>query len=243
MKKLLIIFFVLCSCKFLETEAQRIEKMLPLYSAEELFEKGNQAMKEGKYNIAKLYFKFLVDNFPSSPYAVDSLLNLAEACFLNGKWEDIIAAKQRFSDFYNRYPQNEKAEYALYMQGIISLKLKESPTKDQINTLNALSIFKRYLQIYPNGKYLEEVKKGIKECNKNLALHELEVAKFYFKRKAYTGALKRLDYILKTFPDFEEMEKVYFLYYKVYEKKQDIEKKEYYFKKYKETLDIKGKVE
>lgn len=236
----LLVIFLSC-CKYFYTEVQRVEKTLHSLSAEESMKKGQEAMDKGKYNIAKVYFKFVVDNFPTSPYAVEALINVATSAYLSGKWDDLIEARQRFSDFYSRYPQNEKAEYALFMQGVIALKLKEKPDRDQLNTTAALSHFKRYLQLYPNGKYREEVKEGILECNKNLALHELAIAKFYFKRKAFKGALGRLDDLMKTYPDFVEMEKVYFLYAKIYEKMNDLEKKDYYFKKYEETLDRKGK--
>ncbi|MEJ5166106.1 MAG: outer membrane protein assembly factor BamD [Thermoanaerobaculia bacterium] len=243
MKKwmILIIFLFIFSCKYFYTESQRIEKTLNTLSAEEAMEKGRQAMEEGKYKIAKIYFKFVVDNFSSSPFAVEALINVASAAYLAGGWEELLEAKQRFSDFYSRYPQNENAEYALFMQGKIALKLKEKPDRDQVNVLAALSFFNRYQQLYPQGKYIEEVKEGIKECRKNLALHELAIANFYFKRKAYRGALGRLDNLIKTYPDFEEMEKVYLLYAKIYEKTQDLEKKEYYLKKYEETLDRKEK--
>ncbi len=236
-----LILFLTLNCKYLTTEAQKIEKTLPNMSAEELFKKGNEAMEAKKYKIAKLYFKFIYENFPSSPYAVDALIKTATSSYLDGGWEELLDAKQKFGDFYNRYPQNENAEYALYMQGIISLKLKEKPTRDQINTMAALSYFNRYIQIYPQGKYIEEVYEGIEECNNNLALKELEVAKFYFKRKAYKGALQRLDFIVKTYPNFKEMFRVYFYYSKIYEILGDLEKKDYYYKKYEETLDILGK--
>ncbi len=236
-----LLITTLLSCKYFYTEAQRIEKTLPSLSAEEAMKKGQEAMDIGKYKIAKVYFKFVVDNFPNSPYAVEALINVANSLYLSGGWEDLIEAKQRFSDFYNKYPQNEKAEYALFIQGKIAQQMKEKPYRDQINTMAALSFFKRYQQLYPEGKYLKEVEEGIKECQKNLALHELEVANFYFKRKAYNGALLRLENLMKTYPDFDEMEKVYFLYSKIYEKLNDFEKKEYYFKKYEETLDRKEK--
>jgi len=237
-------FFILIflfSCKYFYTEAQRVEKTLPSLSAEEAMKKGKEMMEIGKYKVAKVYFKFIVDNFPNSPYAVEALINVATSLYLSGGWDDLLEARQRFSDFYNRYPQNEKAEYALFMQGKIALQLKEKPDRDQVNTMAALSFFKRYQQLYPDGKYLKEVEEGIKECNKSLALHELAVANFYFKRKAYNGAIGRLENLIKTYPDFNEMEKVYLLYSKIYEKLSDFEKKEYYFKKYEETLDRKEK--
>lgn len=237
----LIIILLFFSCKYFYTESQRVEKTLQTLSAEEAMKKGREAMEAGNYKISKIYFKFVVDNFSSSPFAVEALINVATSAYLSGGWENLMEAKQRFSDFYSRYPQNENAEYALFMQGKISLKLKEKPDRDQVNTSAALSYFNRYLQLYPQGRYLEEVKEGIKECKRNLALHELAVANFYFKRRAYRGALGRLDNLIKTYPDFDQMEKVYFLYAKIYEKTQDFEKKEYYLKKYEETLDRKEK--
>lgn len=243
MKKIFLLsfLFLIFSCKYFYTEAQRIEKTLPSLSAEEAMLKGKSAMEQGKYKVAKVYFKFIVDNFPSSPFAVEALINVATSAYYSGGWENLLEARQRFSDFYSRYPQNENAEYALFMQGKIALQLKEKPDRDQVNTMAALSFFNRYQQLYPQGKFIKEVEEGIKECKRNLALHELAIAEFYFKRKAYKGSLGRLDNLIKTYPDFDQMEKVYFLYAKIYEKMQDFEKKDYYLKKYEETLDRKEK--
>lgn len=128
-----------------------------------------------------------------------------------------MEACQRYSDFFSRFPQAPEAEYALYQEGRIALDMKEQPSIEPLNTRTALQALNRYLQIYPTGAHAGQVREGIRECRNQLAAHEMEVAQYYFKRKAYRATLGRLEYLQKTYPEFDRMRDVFMLYARVYQ--------------------------
>ena len=50
------------------------------------------------------------------------------------------------------------------------------------------------------------------------ALHNLEVARFYFKKKKWTAVEKRLQEIVAEYPNFSQIAEVYFLLGEIYAK-------------------------
>ena len=217
MKKMaLMIPLLLLSACSITTEADRINAKLPSLSAEELLKEGNGRLEVKQYVQARQYFKFLFENFPNSPQAVQALLKMADAFSRQGGLENLLEARQRYVDFFSRFPQASEAENALYMQGRISLDLKENPTRDPINTRMALQTLSRYLQIYPTGAHAAQAREGIRACTDQLASHELDVARFYFKRKSYRATLGRLEFIVKSYPDYSRMGEVHRLFAQVY---------------------------
>jgi len=213
------------------TETDRINATLPKLSAEELLQEGEARMGAKDYTHARQYFKFLSENFPNSPQAVRALLKSAEAFGLQGGRDNLMEARMRYTDFYNRFPQAQEAETALYKQGKLSLDLKETPSKEPVNIRMALQSFNRYLQIYPSGSHVAEVREGIRACNDQMATHELEVAQFYFKRKAYRAALGRLDFMERSFPDFGRMAEAYRLFAQVHQALGDAQMAQEYTQK------------
>ena len=207
---LLTLLSVSAACKIM-TETERISANLPSLSAEELLAEGTRCFDTQKFDRARLYLKFLYENFPNSPQAVEALLKMADAYALEGGLDNKMEARQRFADFYGRFPQAPQAEYALYMQGKLSLAMKLNPDKDPANVNQAYQNFQRYLQIFPDGPHAAEAKTGIRTCQDHLAAHEYSVAFFYFRRNSFRATLSRLEFLQRSFPDYGKMGDVFLL--------------------------------
>ena len=207
---------ILAACSF-TTEADRISAQLPKLSAEQLLSSGETRMEAKDYSHARQYFKFLAENFPNSPQAVRALLKIGETYDFQGGLDNWVEARQRFADFFSRFPQAPEAEYALYKEGELAMNMRERAALEPLNTRAALQAFNRYLQIYPEGAHAVQARKGIRVCRNQLAAHEMEVAKFYFKRKGNRAALGRLDYLKNTYPDYDRMQEVFSLLSKIYQ--------------------------
>jgi outer membrane protein assembly factor BamD len=226
---LLLTLLAVAACKIM-TESDRISASLPSMSAEELLTEGMRRYDAGAFDKARLYLKFLYENFPNSPQAVEALLKMADAYAQEKGFDNKVEARQRFSDFYSRFPQAAQAEYALFMQGKLSLAMKAHPDKDPANVNQAMLMFTRYLQIFPDGPHVDEAREGIRVCREHLASHEHSVARFYFKRKAYRATLARLDFLKRSFPDYGRMGEVHLLYGQAYRALGDEETAEEYFR-------------
>jgi len=235
--RLCLLILALCllgACKIM-TETDRINAALPTLSAEELLAEGVRRFDAKEYDRSRLYLKFLYENFPNSPQAVEALLKMADAYALEVGIDNKMEARQRFGDFYSRFPQAPQAEYALFMQGKLSLAMKPHPDKDPANTNLAYQTFTRYLQIFPEGPHAAEAREGIRTCQDHMAAHEYSVALFYFRRHAYRATLSRLEFLQRSFPEYGDMGKVHLLFARAYQALGDETTAQEYFRKAEEA--------
>lgn len=174
----------------------------PEDTAQELFEAGNDAMREKNYLAASGYFSKLKDNFPFSPYAVEAELSLADCYFLDEEWG---MASDAYKEFETLHPRHEAIPYVLYNIGMANLNGYPSIDRPSTQVEEAYSYFSRLRESYPSTEYAAVAEEKMKECRKLMAEHELFYADFYFRMERYASALSRYQAILRDFPDVSEI--------------------------------------
>ena len=75
-----------------------------------------------------------------------------------------------------------------------------------------------FRQKYPNGQYVEDVEKRIIFAANRLLEHELYVADFYLKTKAYIPAISRYKKLLEDYPAGDFRGRILFSLARAYEK-------------------------
>jgi len=193
---------LMTACKTTDREQEILNQITNL-SSEEILEQGDALMAQQNYEDARVYYRFIYENFPNSPQSTKALIGLADSLYQEGGLDNIVQAFFRYQDFYNRFPQAAEAEEALYMMGVTTLYQKLKPTLDTQKTREAMTYFSRYEEMFPDGKYLKEARASFNECKEVLARHEYEVAYFYFRRKAFESSLERLNFLYKSYPTTE----------------------------------------
>ena len=174
----------------------------PEDTAQELFEAGNDAMREKNYLAASGYFSKLKDNFPFSPYAVEAELSLADCYFLDEEWG---MAAEAYKEFETLHPRHEAIPYVLYNIGMANLNGYPSIDRPSTQVEEAYSYFSRLRESYPTTEYATVAAEKMKECRKLMAEHELFYADFYFRMERYASALSRYQTIIRDFPDVPEI--------------------------------------
>ena len=174
----------------------------PEDTAQELFEAGNDAMREKNYLAASGYFSKLKDNFPFSPYAVEAELSLADCYFLDEEWG---MAAEAYKEFETLHPRHEAIPYVLYNIGMANLNGYPSIDRPSTQVEEAYSYFSRLRESYPTTEYATVAAEKMKECRKLMAEHELFYAEFYFRMERYASALSRYQTIIRDFPDVPEI--------------------------------------
>ena len=174
----------------------------PEDTAQELFEAGNDAMREKNYLAASGYFSKLNDNFPFSPYAVEAELSLADCYFLDEEWG---MAAEAYKEFETLHPRHEAIPYVLYNIGMANLNGYPSIDRPSTQVEEAYSYFSRLRESYPTTEYATVAAEKMKECRKLMAEHELFYADFYFRMERYASALSRYQTIIRDFPDVPEI--------------------------------------
>ena len=94
------------------------------------------------------------------------------------------------------------------------LSREDDPKKKVESGLSAERQLEAILRLYPNTTLRERVESALRQVKEVLALHDLEIARFYFVRSNghfLKGAQSRLLAILKRYPEFSQMDEVLFL--------------------------------
>ncbi|MDR1490055.1 MAG: outer membrane protein assembly factor BamD [Desulfovibrio sp.] len=171
-------------------------------TAQELFEAGNDAMRDKNYVGASKYYSKLKDLFPFSPYAVEAELSLADCYFLDEEWP---AAVDAYKEFESLHPRHQAIPYVLFNIGMASMNGYPSIDRPSDPIVEAYSYFQRLIESYPNTEYAAVSAEKMKECRKLMAEHELFYADFYYRMGRYASALARYKVIIDKYQDVTEI--------------------------------------
>lgn len=171
-------------------------------TAQELFEAGNDAMREKNYSAAIGYYTKLKDTYQFSPYAIEAELSLADAYFLDEEWVEAIDA---YKEFENLHPRHEAIPYVLFNIGMANRHTYRSIDRPITPIDDAYSYFKRISEAYPDSEYAEQSREMMLECRRLMAEHELYIADFYYRIGRYGSAWLRYKDLVDKFKDVPEI--------------------------------------
>ena len=135
---------------------------------------------------------------------------LADVAFLVGDDISLIDARAKYLDFVTLYGDHPRAPYAQVQAGVCSLKRAAAPSKDQTQTLVAITDLKEVMRRYPSSPYVRAAEDRLRAAEDRLAEHDFNVGTFYFKRRSYMAASERFRGLLNQYPRFNGKEKVYY---------------------------------
>jgi len=134
--------------------------------------------EEGKYSRSITLLEELVPFFKGYAQAEESLYLLGQS-YYNSK--DYLSATEKFTTYYNSYPNGEYAEPALFYAAYGMYLDSPDPKLDQTKTYKAIAEFQRYMEEYPQSERSEQAKNYMFELQEKLAYKELLSAQLYLK--------------------------------------------------------------
>lgn len=177
-------------------------------SEPELYSIAQTYLQDGDYSQAIRYLEAVDNRFPGSDYSEQAQLNLIYAYY---KSQDYTQTLVRADRFLQRYPQSRHLDYVLYMAALTNAALGDNfiqdffgidrATRETSSMKTAFSNFQTLVQNFPNSPYTPDALARMAYIKDRLARHELEIAKFYFKRKAWVATSNRVADMLKMYPD------------------------------------------
>lgn len=176
------------------------------WSKERLYEEAKRSMESGSFQDAIDYFEKLEARYPFGPLALQAQLDIAYSYYQFGEEESAIAALDRFIKLH---PTHEGVAYAYYLRGLIrynrgrtflnDLFPRDMAQMDQQRLQQAFADFRRVVEQHGDTRYADDARKRMIYLRNQMALHELEAARFYFGRSAYTATVNRIDYLLSNY--------------------------------------------
>lgn len=144
-------------------------------------------------------FQSLIDNYPYSEQAVDAELQIANAYYTSGRYEEALTY---YRDFGELHPNHPKVPYTIYRSALCHEEQLEDVLRDQRNTREAIDYLDRLLVAYPNSAYAKEAEALWRSLHVHLAEHVEGIADFYQSREEYEAAAERYRSILNDSPGF-----------------------------------------
>lgn len=179
-------------------------------SERELYMQAQKYLKDENFDLAVRSLQMLESRFPFGPYAEQAQLELIYAQYHSYKGEAAISAAERF---IRLHPQHPNVDYAYYMKGLANytegtgLLERFLPTdmtkRDPGKALQSFEDFQQLLYRFPESQYAADARARMTYLRARLARYEVNIANYYFRRKAYLAAANRGRYVVENYQQTE----------------------------------------
>ncbi|HUW50595.1 MAG TPA: outer membrane protein assembly factor BamD [Sulfuricella sp.] len=207
------------------------------WSAQKLYTEAKSEEADGNYEKAIQYFEKLEAHYPYGRYAQQSQIEVAYAYYKTDEQASAIAACDRFIKLHPNHPN---VDYIYYLKGLVNfnddlgllgtLSEKVAETSETLAPLakqdmterdpkaarDAFESFKELATRFPHSKYAPDAIARMKYLVNTLAMHEVHVARYYYRRNAYVAAVNRAQTVLLDYPQAPAMEEALTIMIKSY---------------------------
>jgi outer membrane protein assembly factor BamD len=174
----------------------------------QLYDKAMDAVKHGRYDVARLDLQTLLNTYPDSQYMMRAKLGVADSWFKEGGTAALTQAEQEYTDFITFFPNSPEAAEAQMRIGDIYFRQMDKPDRDYSNIVKAEAAYRQMLQQFPDSTRVPEAKQKLREVQEILASREADIAAFYVGRQNWSAAIARYQTVADTYPLYSRMDDV-----------------------------------
>jgi outer membrane protein assembly factor BamD len=167
-----------------------------------LFDKAFNAMKHGKYDVARLDLQTLLNTYPDSEYQMRAKLMVGDTWFKEGGSAALTQAESEYKDFITFFPNSPEAAEAQMKVGDIYFQQMEKPDRDPQNAVHAEQEYRTMLEQFPDSPLIPRAKQRLREVQEVLGQRQFEIGEFYASREQWAAAIARLQTVADTYPLF-----------------------------------------
>jgi outer membrane protein assembly factor BamD len=161
-----------------------------------MFADGDAYMARGKFEDAAAKFEALDREHPYSPEARRAIVMSAYAYYRAGKTPEAVATAERYVALH---PGTKEAPLAHHIIASSYFDEIKGPNRDQTPTRKALEQLKILKTRYPDSEYSINADNRIRLAEDNLAASEMEVGRYYLKRRNYVAAINRFKSVVSDY--------------------------------------------
>ena len=159
--------------------------------------------KKQQYEDAAKKFDEVERQNPYSDWARKALLMSAYSYYQAQKYDECVNAAKRYVTLH---PGSDDAAYAQYLIGASYYDQILDVTRDQARADKAVGALQEVVRKYPDTEYAINAKKKIDMARDQLAGKEMEIGRFYMKRRDFTGAINRFKVVVTQYQTTREVE-------------------------------------
>ena len=165
-------------------------------TALQIFQRGEMALAQSDPEDAAFFFGEIERLYPYSEWAERSLIMQAYAYHLARDYPNSRASAQRFLDFY---PAQPDAAYAQYLLALSYYDQIDEVGRDQGLAFQAAQALRTVIEQYPDSPYASASVLKFDLAFDRLAAKEMEVGRYYLKRRNYGAAVNRFRVVVEDF--------------------------------------------
>jgi outer membrane protein assembly factor BamD len=195
-------------------EDKKIKKVNPIEAQDAklpdkaLYDKAEDAVKHGRYDVARLDLQTLLNTYPESQYMMRAKLGVADSWFKEGGAAALTQAEQEYTDFITFFPNSPEAAEAQMRVGDIYFRQMDKPDRDYSNIVKAEAAYRQMLQQFPDSTLVPQAKQRLREVQETLASREAEIAAFYATHANWPATIARYQTVVDTYPLYSHMDDV-----------------------------------
>jgi len=176
------------------------------WSAKDFYEEARRDLDAGEFQSAIKNLETLEARFPFDKYAKQAQLEVAYSYY---KFDEPDAAISAADRFVRLNPRDPNIDYVYYLKGLINFErgsglldswFPRDQAKHETETLkNSFNDFATLVRRFPDSRYAGDAYQRMIYLQNELAQHEIDVAEYYLKRKAWLGAANRAIDVLERY--------------------------------------------
>ncbi|MGO9273197.1 MAG: outer membrane protein assembly factor BamD [Terriglobia bacterium] len=169
-----------------------------------LFEKADNEIQHGRYDVGRLTLQTLINTYPDSEYLAKAKLAIANSYYQEGGISGLTQSEAEYKDFITFFPTAPEAPEAQYRVGMAHFRMIGKPDRDVAEAQAAEIEFKEFLLKYPDSPYMPRVKARLREVQELVAEGDYIIARFYYQKGAYLAARGRFMEIADQYPNYSQ---------------------------------------
>jgi outer membrane protein assembly factor BamD len=202
-----------------------------------LFEEAAHEVRKGRYETGRYLFSTIITAYPDSQYLPMAKLAIADSFYLEGTSSALIQAAASYQDWLTFFPTHPLSDDAMLKVAESEMRQMGLSDRDVSHARKAEQRLKALLQQFPNTNLRTDVELRLREVQDNLAMHNLQVARFYLDARykggkgGLKGAQSRLREIVEKYPNFTWMAEVLFRYAYTYQQEEETDEAAKYYQR------------
>jgi len=174
----------------------------------ELYDKAMEAMRKGRFDVARLDLQTLLNTYPESEYRMRAKLSVGDTWFKEGGSAALTQAEAEYEDFITFFPNAPEAAEAKMKVADIYYQQMEKPDRDPINAEEAEKEYREMINMFPDSTLIPRAKQRLRDVQEVLAEREFGIGSYYESREDYVAALARLETVSDTYPLYSKSDQV-----------------------------------
>jgi outer membrane protein assembly factor BamD len=182
-----------------------------------LYDRAMEAMKQRKYDVARMTLQTLINTYPDSEFVARAKLTVGEAWYEEGTTAAYAQAETEFRDFITFFPNMPEASEAQLKIADIHYRQMEKPDRDYTHARRAEDEYRQLLLQYPDSKLADTARVRLLEVQEVLAERQFRIAHFYYTRGSLIAAIARAKTLTDSYPLYSRSDEALWILGQAYE--------------------------